>query len=91
MSIRIRELRHRPLSEELLLYYNRVMSAIEGGRGDNALMGGSNVAEFDDNVGISLVLRVLRCDCGLQELVPFLCWYVASGLMSWSRIFEAAL
>ncbi|KAL3791847.1 hypothetical protein ACHAW5_002898 [Stephanodiscus triporus] len=74
-SIRIRELRHRLLSEELLLYYERVTSTVSG----IASMDAPAVA---DDVDLASVLNGLRRDRGLQELVPFLSRYVASGLMS---------
>jgi hypothetical protein len=74
-SIRIRELRHRLLSEELLLYYERVASTILSNDDDAS-------GDDDDDGRVSRVVRGLRDDTGLQELVPFLSRYVASGLMS---------
>jgi hypothetical protein len=66
-SIRIRELQHRLLSEELQLYYSRVTSAFS----------------FPNSTPevISTALHGIRYDKGIQELVPFLCRFVASGLM----------
>mmetsp|Transcript_28456 Transcript_28456/g.52535 ORF Transcript_28456/g.52535 Transcript_28456/m.52535 type:complete len:508 (-) Transcript_28456:68-1591(-) len=66
-SIRIRELQHRLLSEELQLYYARVTSTIE-----NSV----DIAE------VATALRGIRSDAGIQELVPFLSRFVASGLMA---------
>eukprot|EP00584_Thalassiosira_punctigera_P019470 CAMPEP_0172555466 /NCGR_PEP_ID=MMETSP1067-20121228/58434_1 /TAXON_ID=265564 ORGANISM="Thalassiosira punctigera, Strain Tpunct2005C2" /NCGR_SAMPLE_ID=MMETSP1067 /ASSEMBLY_ACC=CAM_ASM_000444 /LENGTH=508 /DNA_ID=CAMNT_0013343989 /DNA_START=11 /DNA_END=1537 /DNA_ORIENTATION=- len=66
-SIRIRELQHRLLSEELQLYYARVTSAVENS---------TDVAD------VSAALRGVRSDAGIQELVPFLSRFVASGLMA---------
>ncbi|KAL3786504.1 hypothetical protein HJC23_010670 [Cyclotella cryptica] len=66
-SIRIRELQHRLLSEELQLYYSRVTMAFSSP---------NSSAEV-----ISTALRGIRFDRGIQELVPFLCRFVACGLM----------
>lgn len=66
-SIRIRELQHRLLSEELQLYYSRVTTAISSPE---------STAEI-----ISTALYGIKYDRGIQELVPFLCRFVASGLM----------
>lgn len=65
-SIRIRELQHRLLSEELQLYYSRVTTAISSPE---------STAEI-----ISTALYGIKYDRGIQELVPFLCRFVASGL-----------
>jgi transcription initiation factor TFIID subunit 6 len=73
-SIRIRELRHRLLSEELLLYYERVTSTVSG-------IASMDAPAVTDDVALASVLNGLRRDPGLQELVPFLSRYVASGLM----------
>ena len=66
-SIRIRELQHRLLSEELQLYYSRVTSA---------------VATSDDADEVSAILRGVSSDAGIQELVPFLSRFVSAGLGS---------
>jgi len=66
-SIRIRELQHRLLSEELRLYYSRVTSA---------------VSSPDDPDGTAAALRSVASDTGIQELVPFLSRFVSSGLGS---------
>lgn len=66
-SIRIRELQHRLLSEELQLYYSRVTSAFSSPNSTPEV--------------ISTALHGIRYDKGIQELVPFLCRFVASGLM----------
>mmetsp|Transcript_4630 Transcript_4630/g.11661 ORF Transcript_4630/g.11661 Transcript_4630/m.11661 type:complete len:502 (-) Transcript_4630:136-1641(-) len=66
-SIRIRELQHRLISEELQLYYARVTSTIENSA---------------DVVEVTAVLHGIRTDVGIQELVPFLSRFVASGLMA---------
>mmetsp|Transcript_23047 Transcript_23047/g.41113 ORF Transcript_23047/g.41113 Transcript_23047/m.41113 type:complete len:541 (-) Transcript_23047:107-1729(-) len=70
-SIRIRELQHRLLSEELQLYYARVTSTIE-----------NNSADTTAHNALSVALRGIRSDAGIQELVPFLSRFVASGLMA---------
>jgi len=70
-SIRIRELQHRLLSEELQLYYTRVTSTIE-----------NNSADAAAHNALSVALRGIRSDAGIQELVPFLSRFVASGLMA---------
>ncbi|KAL7536577.1 hypothetical protein ACHAWF_005503 [Thalassiosira exigua] len=70
-SVRIRELRRRLLSEELRLYYARVARYVESSSSDD-----------DDDGTSSAILRGLRADVGLQELAPFLCRLVASGLAS---------
>jgi len=67
-SIRIRELQQRLLSEELQLYFSQVTSTI-----DNR---SSNQSD------ITTVLNGIRSDGGIQELVPFLSRFVASGLMN---------
>jgi len=67
-SIRIRELQQRLLSEELQLYFSQVTSTIENHS--------SNQSE------ITTVLHGIRTDEGIQELVPFLSRFVASGLMN---------
>eukprot|EP00581_Thalassiosira_minuscula_P006718 CAMPEP_0183705730 /NCGR_PEP_ID=MMETSP0737-20130205/2763_1 /TAXON_ID=385413 /ORGANISM="Thalassiosira miniscula, Strain CCMP1093" /LENGTH=598 /DNA_ID=CAMNT_0025932955 /DNA_START=66 /DNA_END=1862 /DNA_ORIENTATION=- len=69
-SIRIRELQHRLLSEELQLYYARITSIVE------------NPASSTDPASLSAALRGIRTDTGIQELVPFLSRFVANGLMS---------
>jgi hypothetical protein len=66
-SIRIRELQHRLLSEELQLYFSRVIAAFSSP---------NSTAEV-----ISAALHGIRYDKGIQELVPFLCRFVATGLM----------
>ena len=66
-SIRIRELQHRLLSEELQLYYSRVTSAFSSPNSTPEV--------------ISTALHGIRYDKGIQELVPFMCRFVASGLM----------
>ena len=66
-SIRIRELQHRLLSEELQLYYTRITSTVE-----NSV----------DIIEVSKALHGIRSDVGIQELVPFLSLFVASGLMA---------
>lgn len=66
-SIRIRELQHRLLSEELQLYYSRVTSALASPKSTSEV--------------VSTALHGIRYDKGIQELVPFLCRFVASGLM----------
>jgi len=71
-SIRIRELQHRLLSEELHLYYSRVTAAFSSP---------STSAEV-----ISTALHGLRNDRGIQELVPFLCRFVANGLMERKKL-----
>lgn len=66
-SIRVRELQRRLLSEELQLYYARLTSAVE---------------RSGDAADFYAALRGVRSDEGIQELVPFLSRYVASGLMA---------
>jgi transcription initiation factor TFIID subunit 6 len=66
-SIRIRELQHRLLSEELQLYYSRVITAISSADSSSQI--------------ISTALHGIRYDKGIQELVPFLCRFIAAGLM----------
>jgi hypothetical protein len=66
-SIRIRELQHRLLSEELQMYYSRVITAFSSP---------NSTAEV-----ISAAFHGIRYDKGIQELVPFLCRFVATGLM----------
>ena len=70
-SIRIRELQQRLLSEELQLYFSRVTSTIE------------HSTDFSE---IETVFHGIRSDCGIQELVPFLSRFVASGLMNKKRL-----
>lgn len=67
-SIRIRELQQRLLSEELQLYFSQVTSTIE-----------SSTSTQND---INTVLHGIRSDSGIQELVPFLSRFVATGLMN---------
>ena len=69
-SIRIRELQQRLLSEELQLYFSQVTSTIEHSNNTN------HTSE------ITTVLHGIRTDGGIQELVPFLSRFVASGLMN---------
>lgn len=66
-SIRIRELHHRLLSEELQLYYSRVTMAFSSPNSSPEV--------------VATALQGIRCDRGIQELVPFLCRFVACGLM----------
>jgi transcription initiation factor TFIID subunit 6 len=66
-SIRIRELQQRLLSEELQLYFSRVTSTME---------------HSTDVLEIATILHGVRSDAGIQELVPFLSRFVASGLMN---------
>jgi len=66
-SIRIRELQHRLLSEELQLYYSRVTMALSSPTSSPEV--------------VATALQGIRCDRGIQELVPFLCRFVACGLM----------
>ncbi|KAL7536342.1 hypothetical protein ACHAXR_007099 [Thalassiosira sp. AJA248-18] len=66
-SIRIRELQHRLLSEELQLYYARITSTVE---------------KSVDIAEVAKALHGIRTDVGIQELVPFLSRFVASGLMA---------
>ena len=70
-SIRIRELQQRLLSEELQLYFSRVTSTME---------------HSTDMTEISIALRGIRSDGGIQELVPFLSRFVASGLMNKKKL-----
>jgi len=67
-SIRIRELQNRILSEELQLYYKRVISTI-----NNPI---SSIQE------VNSVLIGLRSNVGLQELIPFISRFISTGLMS---------
>ena len=67
-SIRIRELQNRILSEELQLYYKRVISTI-----NNPI---STIHE------VNSVLIGLRTNVGLQELIPFISRFISTGLMS---------
>jgi len=67
-SIRIRELQNRILSEELQLYYKRVISTI-----NNPI---STIYE------VNSVLIGLRSNVGLQELIPFISRFISTGLMS---------
>ncbi|KAL7426015.1 hypothetical protein ACHAXM_000267, partial [Skeletonema potamos] len=66
-SIRIRELQQRLLSEELQLYFSRVTSIME---------------HSSNMIDIATILHGVRSDAGIQELVPFLSRFVASGLMN---------
>jgi transcription initiation factor TFIID subunit 6 len=77
-SIRIRELQQRLLSEELQLYFSRVTSTIEHYSSSNN--NNNNLSE------LYAVLNGIRSDTGIQELVPFLSRYVASGLMNKSNL-----
>mmetsp|Transcript_14639 Transcript_14639/g.23973 ORF Transcript_14639/g.23973 Transcript_14639/m.23973 type:complete len:526 (-) Transcript_14639:70-1647(-) len=67
-SIRIRELQQRLLSEELQLYFSQVTSTIEN--------------QSSTQTDITTVLNGIRTDGGIQELVPFLSRFVATGLMN---------
>ena len=83
-SIRIRELQQRLLSEELQLYFSRVTSTIEHYSSTN-----NNLNNLNNNNNLSelyAVLNGIRSDTGIQELVPFLSRYVASGLMTKSNL-----
>ena len=66
-SIRIRELQHRLLSEELQLYYQRVTSTINN--------------PYSTNTEINTILMGITNDVGIQEIIPFLSRFIASGLM----------
>ena len=80
-SIRIRELQQRLLSEELQLYFSRVTSTIENySSSKNNNNNNNNLSE------LYAVLNGIRTDTGIQELVPFLSRYVASGLMNKSNL-----
>ena len=81
-SIRIRELQQRLLSEELQLYFSRVTSTIENYSSSN-----KNQTSSNNNLSeLYCVLNGIRSDAGIQELVPFLSRYVASGLMNKSNL-----
>ncbi|KAL7448223.1 hypothetical protein ACHAWC_001575, partial [Mediolabrus comicus] len=82
-SIRIRELQQRLLSEELQLYFSRVTSTIEHYSSSN----NNNLNNNNNNLSeLYAVLNGIRSDTGIQELVPFLSRYVASGLMTKSNL-----
>lgn len=66
-SIRIRELQHRLLSEELQLYFSKITTALSN--------------PISPPMEVSSILNGIRTDGGIQELVPFLSRFVASGLM----------
>ena len=72
-SIRIRDLQHRLLSEELQLYYQRITSTINNNH---------NPLSSSTTIDINTALRGIRSDTGIQELVPFLSRFIANGLMS---------
>ncbi|KAK1746227.1 transcription initiation factor TFIID subunit 6 [Skeletonema marinoi] len=78
-SIRIRELQQRLLSEELKLYFSQVTSTIEHHHHHSS---SSNNTNNHQNSEITTVLHGIRTDGGIQELVPFLSRFVASGLMN---------
>ena len=68
------------------MYYERVTSTVSGIPSMDAPAVANDVSmdtpAIVDDVDLASVLRGLRRDRGLQELVPFLSRYVASGLMS---------
>jgi len=72
-SIRIRDLQHRLLSEELQLYYQRITSTINNN---------NHPSSSSTTIDINTALRGIRSDTGIQELVPFLSRFIANGLMS---------
>lgn len=84
-SIRIRELQQRLLSEELQLYFSRVTSTIENYSSSNNNLNNNN-NHNNDLSELYAVLNGIRTDTGIQELVPFLSRYVASGLMTKSNL-----
>lgn len=70
-AIRIRELQHRLLSEELQLYYSHITTTL------------SNPHLSSDSIETLTVLSSLRNEGGhIQELIPFLCRFVVSGLVT---------
>jgi transcription initiation factor TFIID subunit 6 len=67
--VSIRQLLPRLLSEELQLYFSRVTIAVESG-------GATPATRLQQDASLKSVAR----DRGLQELVPFLCRYIASQI-----------